>query len=191
MSLIRFLMVTAAVAAFTIPTPQGAFAQDEDAAEAKDAAEVKKFGDWAFLCPEEGPAAALGCRIIQSAILNVEGEEGAEPQTHRVMLTTIGYVADEEAPVITSIVPLGILLPPGVRLKVEGYDELRIPLQRCDGNGCVALLPMKARLVEAFKNGAEGHVTFFNVAGKPNKVRLSLEGFKEGLAALNAARAGK
>lgn len=160
-----------------------------DTADAANASAASKFGDWGMTCPEAGEGeaeAAADCRLIQSAVVNVEAKDGEGTRAHRVMLTIVGFVADQDEPVLSVIVPLGVLLTPGVVLEAEGYDKLRMPLQRCDGNGCLAVLQMKEQLVEAFRKGGEAHVTFFNVQGKPNKVRLSLAGFADGLVALQA-----
>lgn len=153
---------------------------------------AEKHGDWAIACPspedgsEKAKPSRSTCRMVQSAVLSVEGKDGAEPHIQRVMVTTISFVPDQEQPVLSLIVPLGIHLPPGIRLQVDGYDELTLPLQRCDAIGCIAVLPMKELLVEAFRKGKEGQVTFFNVAGKGSKVRISLDGFRKGLEALSA-----
>jgi invasion protein IalB len=183
----RMELATAEPAAPSAPAVPAANA----AAEATPQGKAEKFGDWAFVCPppDEDADKELGvCRLVQSAILNVEAKDGGEPHAQRVMLTAIGYAKDQEQAILTVIVPLGILLPPGVLLDAEGYDQLRLPVQRCDANGCLAFVTMKEQLVEAFRKGTEAHITFFNVAGKPNKIRISLEGFTKGLAQVRAGR---
>ncbi len=177
---------------------------------------TKKFGDWALVCPKEDDKeagksakdaakdagkdaakddakkaakdAANECRLVQTALLTVPNKEGGEPHTQRVMLTAVGYIGDEKQPVLSVIVPLGVLLQPGLVLEAEGYDQLKLPLQRCDANGCLALLPMKEQLVEAFRKGKEAQITFFNIAGKGNKVRISLTGFSSALDNLGKQR---
>ncbi|HYD48215.1 MAG TPA: invasion associated locus B family protein [Terriglobales bacterium] len=166
-------------------------ADEKKAADAKSAPAPEKFDDWALVCPDSDDSdGKIGCRLVQSAILNIEGKEGAEPRSERVMLTAVGYVEKKDEPVLTLLVPLGVLLPPGLLVDVEGYDQLKVPLQRCDGNGCLGLLEMKQQLVEAFRKGKEASVTFFNVAGKANKVRISLTGFGKGFDALGKRRKG-
>lgn len=201
------------VAAMALPLIAGAFpalgkarAESEAGAaavveqEAKPAASTssktesssKKFEDWALVCPDKDDAdGKVGCRIVQSAILNIEAKDGEEPRSERVMLTAIGFVDKSPEPILTIIVPLGILLTPGLLLEVEGYDQLKIPLQRCDANGCLGLHEMKTQLVEAFRVGKEAHVSFFNIAGKANRVRLSLAGFSKAMEALSKARKTK
>jgi invasion protein IalB len=150
---------------------------------------ARKFGDWALVCPEKSEDDAHpGCRLIQSAILNVEPNAGSEPHSERVMLTAVGYIENHPEPLLTLIVPLGILLTPGLLFDVEGYDQLRVPLQRCDANGCLGVLEMKDQLVEAFRKGKQAQVAFFNIAGKPNKVRISLSGFGQAVEELSKYR---
>jgi len=153
---------------------------------------TKKFDDWALVCPDKDDTdTKVGCRIVQSAILNIEAKDGAEPRSERVMLTAIGFVDKSPEPILTIIAPLGILLTPGLLLEVDGYDQLKIPLQRCDANGCLGLHEMKTQLVEAFRQGKEGHVSFFNIAGKASRVRLSLNGFSKAMEALSKSRKTK
>lgn len=173
---------TAADAAATTDTDAIAAA----AAPVEDAAQPQKVGDWGMLCADDTKDA--GCRLVQSAILNMPAKEGAEARSHRVMLTVVSYIDDAADPVLTVVVPLGIFLPPGMFLDVEGYDQLRLVPQFCDGNGCVAVLPMKEQLVEAFKKKEEARITFYSATGKTSGVRISLAGFGDALATLGSKR---
>ncbi len=158
------------------------------AAPVEESAQPTKIGDWGILCSdaESGEAKAKAtCRIVQSAFLNMPAKEGEEARSHRVMLTVVSYIEDSNDPVLTVVVPLGIFLPPGMFLDVEGYDQLRLVPQFCDGNGCVAVLPMKEQLVEAFKKKDEARITFYSATGKASGVRISLAGFGDALAKLN------
>lgn len=179
------------------PVKDAPAAKEGSADDAKATQAAEKFGDWALVCPApeaDGKSKPEDCRLLQSAYLNVEGKdgkedakEGGEPRTQRVMLTAVGFVSEdkERQTVLSVIVPLGVHLPPGLKLEVEGEEEMKISLHRCDASGCVGILPMKSSLIEGFRKGKDGHVTFYNIAGKASRVRLSFEGFGKAFDALS------
>lgn len=186
----------AGTAAAAVPGSDNGKSKPEDAK-----AKSEKFGDWGLLCPEPSAAAAeaeaekaaaagdpIGCRLLQSAILNAEAKEGSEAKSHRVMLTGVGFVPDEPHPMLTLLVPLGILLPPGIVFELEGQEKQQLRVQRCDANGCLAFTSLNEALVAALRQGKEAHVTFFNLTRKASRVRISLDGFGAGLDAMSAKR---
>ncbi len=189
----------AGTAGAAVPGESNGKAKAEDAK-----AKSEKFGDWGLLCPEtKEPAASakateeekaaaagdpIGCRLLQSAILNAEAKQGSEAKSHRVMLTGVGFVPDETQPMLTLLVPLGILLPPGVVVEIEGIEKQQLRVQRCDASGCLAYTSLSEPMIAALRKGKEAHVTFFNLTRKASRVRISLDGFGAGLDAMQAKR---
>lgn len=156
------------------------------------AAETKReqFGDWGFICskPDQGENPKESCNLFQTAVLNQTVEEGAEPQAQRVLLTRIGYLEGNENPVLLITTPLGVLLPMGVVVEVEGHDPIRIPMQRCDGGGCLAYVIMEQPFIDACKKGTEAKVTFYDPQQRGISIPLSLKGFTKGLSELSKSR---
>ncbi|HWP94368.1 MAG TPA: invasion associated locus B family protein [Gammaproteobacteria bacterium] len=142
--------------------------------------ETKMFDDWGYRCDKQEGAETEVCRIQQTATLN--------PQGQRLMQTEVRHVPGNPNPVAIFTVPLGILLPAGVELSVPGVDPVRIIVQRCDMNGCVAVFALEPRYLDAMKKAESGQVSFQDVQQRPVKVPLSLKGFGNALAALDEAK---
>lgn len=145
--------------------------------------DVAKLGDWGLVCPE-GKMTGRNCRILQQALINLPSGEEGDARAQRVLMTMVGYVTDQERPLLSVVAPLGISLARGVLLDVEGYDQLRLEIQRCSESGCLAFLPMQEQLVEAFRVGKSASVTIFPMDGKGRRIRLSLDGFDQAVGAL-------
>lgn len=166
------------------------------------AAETRRdnFGDWGFICnkPDSQQAgqeeaqkdSRESCNLFQTALLNAQqdGEKAEGAQQQRVLLTRVGYLQDIEHPVLLITAPLGILLPMGINVEVEGHDPIRIPLQRCDAGGCLGYVAMEEPFVEAMKKGSEAKVTFYDAQRRGVTIPLSLKGFTKGMQELNATR---
>ena len=158
------------------------------------AAETRReeFGDWGFICnkADDQEGAKESCNLFQTALLNAnqaEGE-GSAAGGQRVLLTRIGYLPDNENPVLLITAPLGILLPMGITVEVEGHDTLRIPVQRCDAGGCLAVYGMEEALVAAFRKASEAKVSFYDPQRRSATIPLSLSGFTKGMQELAKAR---
>lgn len=161
------------------------------------AAETRRdnYGDWGLVCSkadEEGAQenSKESCNLFQVATLSQnQGEETAETaQPQRVLLTRIGYLPENDNPVMFVTTPLGILLQPGVRVDVEGHEPIGIPLQRCDAGGCLAYVVLENPFIEAMKKGIEAKVTFMDPQRRPITLPLSLKGITKALSELDATR---
>lgn len=157
------------------------------------AAETRRenFGDWGFVCSTSDTAGAddkeakESCNLFQTALLNRDEGEGPG---QRVLLTRVGYLDGNEKPVLLITAPLGILLPMGITVEVEGHDAIRIPVQRCDAGGCLAYVVMDPPFVAAMKKGDEAKVTVYDTQRRGVPIPLSLKGFTDGMEALAKSR---
>lgn len=145
----------------------------------------EEFGDWGFVCTQPAAAEAKeNCNLFQAAVLSNETAE----QGQRVLLTRVGYVEGNENPLLLVTAPLGILLPPGITVEVAGHDTIRLPVQRCDGGGCLAYVVMEQPFIEAFRKAAAATVTFYDAQRQAAEIPLSLKGFTAGMKALEQSR---
>ncbi|HEX7031015.1 MAG TPA: invasion associated locus B family protein [Gammaproteobacteria bacterium] len=153
------------------------------------AAETRRenFGDWGFICstPNGQEDANESCNLFQTALLNNEESEGPG---QRVLLTRVGYLDGNENPVLLVTAPLGILLPMGITVEVEGHDTIRIPVQRCDAGGCLAYVVMEQPFIDAFRKGIQAKVTFYDAQRRGVTIPLSLKGFTDGMEELADSR---
>lgn len=157
------------------------------------AAETRResIGDWGFICSKaDAEDAVESCNLFQTALLNnsEKGNEGtAQPQ--RLLLTRVGYLGETDQPLLLVTAPLGIFLPQGLAVSVEGLEQpVRFGVQHCDAGGCLAFTPMTDEMISAFKKGTEAQVTFFDLQKRAINVPLSLKGFTKGMAELDASR---
>jgi invasion protein IalB len=132
------------------------------------------FQDWALRCPEK-PGCFLDQRVFvkgqeQSPVLQAAFQlRGKRPQV-------IGMLR----------VPLGVLLPPGLELDIDGAKALRIAYSHCRTEGCIALFELTRDLRRRLERGREARVAFQTVEGKRSELPLSLMGITDGLKALDA-----
>ena len=100
----------------------------------------------------------------------------------RALLVTIqrlkGAKADNGQAIpaaITVQAPLGILIPYGIRIKIDSDQVVPLPLSRCVPAGCVAQAPMLNEAVGKMKKGSKAVFGFF--LENEVLVNVSLSGF--------------
>jgi len=148
---------------------------------------VEKFDDWFKECEmvtdEKGEQIEI-CQISQTLI----DKESDQP----MMKIAVGYVPEKEQPVAVITLPLGIFLPPGIELQIDGKGKVgRLPINTCLPSGCQAGVQLDEEFVSRMKQGNQMTVTFGNPQGKGVAAPVSLKGFTAGLASLEADKAGK
>ncbi len=74
-------------------------------------------------------------------------------------------------------VPTDRLIPPGVTMKVDDKKPTPIPLSFCTPRICAAEVDLDDKLVEVLRTGSSLEVTSTNFQGKPNPIKITLEGF--------------
>lgn len=74
-------------------------------------------------------------------------------------------------------VPTDRLIPPGVSMKVDDKKPTVIPMTFCTPRICAAEVDLDDKLVEVLKSGSSMEVTSTNFQGKPNPIKISLNGF--------------
>lgn len=128
------------------------------------------FGDWEIRCLEASKETCVMSQVGKTAA----GEVALEVQLQRLA----GVTAEngQQVPAIVALkAPLGILIPYGVRIKIDGKDSGAIPLERCLASGCVSRTPIGDEAVSRMKKGSSSVFTF--VLDKEIPVNVSLKGF--------------
>ncbi len=138
------------------------------------------FGSWQAECETDPKVNRTGCFIVQNLVLREGGQ--------RVLQLAVGFVESAPEPIALLSLPLGISLPPGTHIDIDGREAARIAVERCEPNGCRAGIRLTEDLVRLFREGREVTVTFFDAKREPIVVPLSLDGFAAGLDALAAER---
>lgn len=106
----------------------------------------------------------------------------AQPATARAILQV--RIFKGENPTLLVSFPLGILLSPGWRYRIDGRAEAVLPFEICDNSGCHAGVKLTPDILSALKRGSRMQITFFDAARTPVTPTLSLAGFTKAWEAL-------
>jgi invasion protein IalB len=134
------------------------------------AAVQQKFNDWSVACaPVNEKGGGEVCQMSQVTIDKKTGKALAGMKILRV--------PGQAKPIIHVGVPLGVLLPPGLLLKIDDAKEsMRIPFLMC-GNGCLAVAELPNDAINGFKQGQKVKISFLDGARHQITHELSLSGF--------------
>jgi invasion protein IalB len=133
------------------------------------------YGEWALRCESNAIAAGEQCVLVQS----VAAENKPDVQMVVIILKspTGGYI-------LRVVVPLGIILPSGLGLKIDNVDIGRTGFLRCLANGCLAEVVMDEGLLNRFKTGGSALFVIFTTAEEGVGVPIQLAGFSNGIVKL-------
>lgn len=133
-------------------------------------------GSWSIICDTPGGASSEQCALMQ----NVIAEDRPEVGLSVVVLRT----ADNQAEILRVLAPLGVLLPNGLGLNVDGKDIGRAYFVRCFQDGCYAEVILEEPLLETLRGGTSATFIVFQTPEEGIGIPVDLEGFEEGFAAL-------
>lgn len=172
--LVRFLTV-AGVAAGVLAasayaaTSQETGAQPEQPAQQKQAQNAPPREAWATNCTSPARGQPQDCVMEQRAIASETGQAIAQ--------ITIRVPQDTKKPVTMVQVPLGMFLPAGLSVDVDGTLSQIFPFQTCNNGGCFVGFPIPDAMLKAMFNGNKLNITFQNLNKKPVVLPMSLAGF--------------
>jgi invasion protein IalB len=135
-----------------------------------------QYGDWQMSCDTPPGASFQQCAIIQ----NVTAEDQPNVGLSVIVLKT----ADQKAKLLRVLAPLGVLLPNGLGLNIDGKDMGRVAFVRCLPNGCVAEVAMDDALIKTLSSGKSAIFVVFKTPEEGIGIPVSLKGFGDGFAQL-------
>jgi invasion protein IalB len=135
-----------------------------------------QYGDWQMSCDTPPGASFEQCAIIQ----NVTAEDQPNVGLSVIVLKT----ADQQARLLRVLAPLGVLLPNGLGLNIDGTDIGRVAFVRCLPNGCVAEVVLDDELISTLSEGETAIFVVFKTPEEGVGIPVSLNGFADGFAAL-------
>lgn len=165
-------LIAAGLTALMISTG-GAAAQQ--AAEEK---VVATHGAWQVRCSGDEDVC-----ILSQVGKDSNGKDVLEVQVRKLN----GAKAPDGTPIpgaVQIVTPLGVLLPAGVRIQVDGNKERAAPYEVCTQTGCLVRQPISTDLINELKAGAHAKVTIVAAPQQEIPVTLSLSGFTKGFGAL-------
>lgn len=162
-----------AVLAFAAPP---APAQEQPDQQPDQGKVVATHGAWQVRCNQSGEVCIMG------QVGKVEGKDLVEIQIRKLS----GAKAPNGQPIpaaIQIVTPLGVLLPPGVRIQVDSKKERGAPFELCGEGGCIVRQPMDDAFINELKGGQVAKLTL--VGGQQAiDVDISLAGFTKAFGAL-------
>lgn len=166
--MIRRIILSALLCCAAASTPASAQQQQET---------VKgTHGAWSMVCSTPAGATAEQCAMMQ----NVVAEERPEMGLSVVVFRT----ADNKAEILRVLTPLGVLLPNGLGLYVDGKDIGRAYFVRCFQDGCYAEVILEKSLLDTLKTGTAATFIIFQTPEEGIGIPVDLKGFADGFAAL-------
>lgn len=131
---------------------------------------------WSIICDTPPGAASEQCVLMQ----NVIAEDRPEVGLSVVVLRT----ADQKARILRVLAPLGVLLPNGLGLNIDGKDIGRAYFVRCFNDGCYAEVILEDALLSQFQAGTAATFIVFQTPEEGIGIPVDLSGFSEGFNAL-------
>lgn len=162
-----------ALLALALTAAGGAVAQQADAPNAT----RTPIGDWTKVCPEGGTC------FIEQVARSGDGKDLLLFQIQK--LPTPQEVKGGKVEAMANIlVPLGVFLPGGLRLKIDQGEQTTAPYAVCQPGACVVQSAVDTGLLDRFRKGAKAQLVYVVLEnGKPRDVvaDVSLSGFTRAL----------
>ncbi|NNE21520.1 MAG: invasion associated locus B family protein [Rhizobiales bacterium] len=160
--------------------PVGAAGQPAKAPAAQAAEIVGKHGDWTVTCEKKEVKQPDGttkkpCALIQSTT-------SAERKNVALTLVLIKSQKDGKPNTMMRVIaPIGVFLPTGVALEIDGAAVGRVPFTRCLPQVCIAFAEASPPTLEKMKKGGKANFIIYEAPGLGMSLELSLKGFTAGL----------
>jgi invasion protein IalB len=133
-------------------------------------------GAWQVSCRTPPGAKEEKCALVQSVT--------AEDRPN-VGLTVVFYKAiGENKKLLRVVVPLGVLLPTGLGLKIDNQDVGNAPFLKCSRQGCVAEVVLQDSVIDKLKKGSNAMFIIFDTPEAGIGIPVSLQGFADAFASL-------
>lgn len=132
-----------------------------------------QHGDWQVVCKDPPAGSKHGvCALVQSVTAEDKNNIG---------LTVYFQKFSNGTRVLRVFAPLGVLLPPGLGLKIDNKDVGHAPFLRCHSFACYAQVVVDDALVERLKTGKTAIFIIFQTEEAGIGIPISLKGFGDAL----------
>ena len=148
---------------------------------------ISRHGKWVVQCdglpknatPEQKKA--RGCAVIQIA-------QSVKQKGVGVSLI-IGKLKQggKTATMMRVMAPIGVFLPTGIALEIDGQAVGRVPFTRCLPQTCMAFAEARKQTLAKMKKGKKGNFIIYQAPGVGIPLKLDLAGFTAAMTALDKA----
>ena len=133
-------------------------------------------GAWSMVCDTPPGASSEQCALMQNVVADDRQEVG--------LSVVVLRAADREAEIMRVLAPLGVLLPNGLGLNVDGKDIGRAYFVRCFQDGCYAEVILEGELLKTMQAGSQATFIVFQTPEEGIGIPVDLTGFTDGFAAI-------
>ncbi|MDI7861432.1 invasion associated locus B family protein [Rhizobiaceae bacterium n13] len=176
-SLARSVLIAVAIASSAFASGAGAQQNAQQPQQNAAPGTVKSnHGAWSIICDKPAGAQTEQCALMQ----NVIAEDRPEVGLSVVVIKT----ADRKSKILRVLAPLGVLLPNGLGLNIDGKDIGRAYFVRCFSDGCYAEVVLEDELLKALRAGAMATFIVFQSPEEGIGIPVELNGFAAGYDAL-------
>ncbi len=138
----------------------------------------QKFKDWSGRCETLKGVDGERCYIFQRLVTKKDGDY--LPVLH----VLVGYITADGKPGLFATVPLGVSLPQGLQISVDGGEAVSFGYSHCNNQGCLGALALSDQLIAEMKAGKQALITVHSGSQQPVSITVSLSGFTAGFNAL-------
>ncbi len=141
----------------------------------------QRFDDWLVRCEAPAQGGAERCFMVQNIL--AQNDEGKRVPLLNVI---IGHSEADGQPitVMQFTVPLGLYLPSGIGLQVDQAQPIRVAIEVCTNQACVARYRLEEAVRGAMQKGQQAKVQLVRANRQAIDVPISLKGFTKAYAAL-------
>jgi invasion protein IalB len=144
---------------------------------------IATHGAWAVQCQDQpaganGESAGRACGMFQTA--------KSDRQGIGLTLVVVKDVQDgKEVTMMRVMAPIGVYLPTGVALEIDGDAVGRVPFTRCVPQTCIAIAEASPPTLEKLKKGGKANFIIYEGPGNGMGMEMSLSGFTAALGELS------
>ncbi|MGQ0486082.1 MAG: invasion associated locus B family protein [Hyphomicrobiales bacterium] len=182
-----WLLAIGPAAAQQVPIPPKQFGPRITAAKPGAAVEViATHGAWKIQCekPQDGQAAEGQAEGLKQCGMVQGARSEKNPKAGLTLVLIRGKQADKQVTMIRVMAPIGVFLPTGVALEIDGAAVGRVPFTRCLPQFCMAFAEASPETLEKMKKGTAANFIIYEAPGLGLPMRISLEGFSAAFDAL-------
>lgn len=149
-----------------------AVAQTDEAGDTSDVeAPEASAPPWLMTCSNQQDPAVLLCEVSQSILLTQANQ--------RVATVSFARAAGQTETQAVFLLPVGVLLPAGITLSVDGTEVGRMDYDSCDAQGCLARADVEDTWLQAMRDGGQLTLGLTTRDGQAIGLNFQLDGFAD------------
>jgi invasion protein IalB len=147
---------------------------------------VATHGQWKIQCESATGAGTDGQQKTQRSCGMVQTTASEKNPKATLTLVLVKTVAADKTQInMRVIAPIGVFLPTGVALEIDGDAVGRVPFTRCMPQVCMAFAEASPETLVKLRKGNLANFIIYEAPGIGLPMKLSLEGFSAALAELD------